>query len=47
MTTVEYVQEGADDCKIIKRTTLPDADAAQYYMAYLAALGVHSWIARG
>jgi hypothetical protein len=45
MATVEYMQESADDYKIIKRTTLPDADAAQYYMDYLAALGIHSWIA--
>ncbi len=45
MTAVEYVQEGADDYKIIKRITLPDANAARYYRDYLAAFGIHSWIA--
>lgn len=47
MTAVEYVQEDADDYKIIKRITLADADAARYYMDYLTALGIHSWIAQG
>jgi hypothetical protein len=45
VTTVEYVQDGADDYKIIKRITLPDADAARYYMDALAALGIDSWLA--
>jgi hypothetical protein len=47
MATVEYVQESADDYKLIKQITLPGADAAQYYMTYLASLGVNSWLARG
>jgi len=44
MTTVEYVLEGADDYKIIKRITLPDAEAVRYYREELAALGIDSWI---
>ena len=27
------------------RIKLPDADAARYYMHYLAAFGINSWIA--
>ena len=45
VNTIEYVQESADDYRIIKRIKLPDADAARYYMHYLAAFGINSWIA--
>lgn len=53
MTTVEYALHGADNHTIIKRITLPDADAARSYMLpdadaaraymqYLARLGIDS-----
>ena len=43
MTTVEYAPHAADNHSIIKRISLPDADAARYYMDYLAGFGIDSW----
>jgi EmrB/QacA subfamily drug resistance transporter len=45
MTIVEYAPHGPDNYEYIKRITLLDADAARYYMDYLASFGIDSWIA--